>query len=74
MSESTVKTEPGIPSMTAVQEPGAAWKINEEQIVPHNNIPLVFFSLMLTTFLVCASVTSMELLCSVILLSCLGCP
>jgi hypothetical protein len=36
------------------KEPGAAsWKANEQHVVPHNNIPLVFFSLLLTTFLVC---------------------
>ena len=29
-----------------------AWR-EEEQVFPENNIPLVFFSLLLTTFLVC---------------------
>lgn len=33
-------------------QPGASWKANEEQILPHNNMPLVFTSLMLTLFLV----------------------
>ncbi|KAF8485604.1 major facilitator superfamily domain-containing protein [Gautieria morchelliformis] len=29
----------------------AAWKANEQHVVPHNNMPLVFFGLMMTTFL-----------------------
>ncbi|KAF8586490.1 MFS general substrate transporter [Ramaria rubella] len=29
----------------------AAWKANEQHVVPHNNMPLVFSGLMLTTFL-----------------------
>lgn len=37
-----------------VTGPGAAWKANEEHVIPHNNIPLVFIALMLTTFLASA--------------------
>lgn len=29
-----------------------SWKTDEQQIVPKNNLPLVFFSLLLATFLV----------------------
>ncbi len=29
-----------------------SWKIHDEQILPKNNLPLVFFSLLLATFLV----------------------
>ena len=29
-----------------------SWKIEDQQIVPKNNLPLVFFSLLLATFLV----------------------
>ncbi|KAF8581596.1 MFS amino acid permease [Ramaria rubella] len=32
-------------------EPGATWKTNEQQILPHNNLPVVFIGLMLTIFL-----------------------
>ncbi|KAK7686305.1 hypothetical protein QCA50_010529 [Cerrena zonata] len=32
-------------------KPGQAWKANEEHVVPHNNLPLVFCALMLTLFL-----------------------
>ncbi|KAI0788876.1 MFS general substrate transporter [Abortiporus biennis] len=32
-------------------KPGATWKANEEHVLPHNNLPLVFCSLMLTLFL-----------------------
>ena len=31
------------------------WKIHDEHVVPKNNLPLVFFSLLLATFLVCFS-------------------
>ncbi|KAH8104104.1 MFS general substrate transporter [Cristinia sonorae] len=32
-------------------KPGAAWKADEEHVLPHNNMPLVFSALMLTLFL-----------------------
>ena len=38
-----------------VTDPGSnekSWKIEDQQIVPKNNLPLVFFSLLLATFLV----------------------
>ncbi|KIJ41235.1 hypothetical protein M422DRAFT_68286 [Sphaerobolus stellatus SS14] len=33
------------------KKPGAEWKAHEQHVLPHNNIPLVFFGLMMTTFL-----------------------
>lgn len=32
-----------------------SWKTDDEQVVPKNNLPLVFFSLLLATFLVRSS-------------------
>lgn len=58
MTRSTARGDlvAGTPAETLVDEkkakPGEAWKANEEHIVPHNNIPLVFCALMLTLFLV----------------------
>lgn len=31
---------------------GKSWKTDDEQVLPKNNLPLVFFSLLLATFLV----------------------
>ena len=31
--------------------PGASWKANEQQVLPKNNIPIVFFGLMSCIFL-----------------------
>ncbi|CAL1714499.1 unnamed protein product [Somion occarium] len=42
---------PEMPMNEKKSEPGQAWKADEEQILPHNNMPLVFCSLMLTLFL-----------------------
>ncbi len=39
-------------------KPGASWKADEEQVLPHNNMFLVFTSLMLTLFLVCPAFQS----------------
>ena len=33
---------------------GNSWQANEEQVLPKNNLPLVFFALLLATFLVCS--------------------
>jgi hypothetical protein len=44
-----------IVSQKAEAEPTGTWRDEEEQVLPKNNIPLVFFSLLLTTFLVRAS-------------------
>ncbi|KAF8506366.1 major facilitator superfamily domain-containing protein [Hysterangium stoloniferum] len=42
-----VPTIPGGPK----KEHGAAWKANEQHVVPHNNMPFVFSGLMMTLFL-----------------------
>lgn len=47
-----------VPNHTADSQPtkpGASWKADEEQVLPHNNMILVFTSLMLTLFLVSVS-------------------
>ena len=33
---------------------GNSWQANEEQVLPKNNLPLVFFALLLATFWVCS--------------------
>ncbi len=44
-------TAPRTPSPASVSHE-ANWRDTEEQVLPKNNIPLVFFALLLTTFLV----------------------
>ena len=50
----TKVVEQSVPHITQDDKNSAATPHNEpeQQILPHNNIPLVFFSLMVTTFLV----------------------
>lgn len=38
-----------------------SWRIEDEQEIPKNNLPLVFFSLLLATFLVRPRTSSLEL-------------
>lgn len=45
-------TAPRTPSSPASISHEANWRDTEEQVLPKNNIPLVFFALLLTTFLV----------------------
>ena len=45
-------------------EPGAAWKADEEHVLPHNNMVLVFSALMLTLFLVCVLAMALQLNCT----------
>lgn len=40
--------------MNAKEDDSKMWKIHDEQVLPKNNLPLVFFSLLLATFLVCS--------------------
>ena len=44
---------PSVVAKAEKSEPGAAWKADEEHVLPHNNMVLVFSALMLTLFLVC---------------------
>lgn len=39
-------------NVSTTSEPKGTWRDEEEQVLPKNNIPLVFFALLLTTFLV----------------------
>ncbi|PSS35354.1 hypothetical protein PHLCEN_2v1691 [Hermanssonia centrifuga] len=39
-------------AFVAEDEGEKSWKIHDEQVLPKNNLPLVFFSLLLATFLV----------------------
>lgn len=41
------------PVEKSVAEDTKAWKTQTEDDIPKNNLPVVFFSLLLTTFLVC---------------------
>lgn len=45
-------SETSVPAPSTEPNPRKNWRDEEEQVLPNNNIPLVFFSLLLTTFLV----------------------
>lgn len=46
---------PSVSGKAMKAKPGASWQTNEEQVLPHNNKPLVFSAIMLTLFLVRAN-------------------
>lgn len=53
--EAVVISESKGQSSIPLAEKETAWKTDDEQVLPKNNLPLVFFSLLLATFLVGSS-------------------
>lgn len=43
--------QPSAPAQETKSKPGESWKANEQHVLPHNNIPVVFVGLMCCTFL-----------------------